>query len=272
MTLLVRINAKIILVAKKTSSTNTSPTNGPAGSIQQTSSGLPTGAKAGIGIGVALFSLFLLLCLYLIRRRREKATSRHAPYKEPKANTSELLGVQRYEAGGTPIIRPKEIVEVGEPEASELDGNPLSGPNEQERRLPNTRALLSSAGPVPTWHELSPTEDSTSPRSEVPSASHPTLPSQDSPRPEGPSTSQEQAATSPANPTTGVPIPTAEVPASQVQDTPNPHRTDTELTRLQKEMQELKERKMRLRELEALESRERELQRAIEERQRQSGG
>jgi hypothetical protein len=86
------------------------------------SSGLSTGAKAGIGVGAAFafFAALAFLVLFFMYRRKRKAGTNSTA--EPDARTHELRShelQERHQLGGNPIHEA-----AGHPKSRELDSSP----------------------------------------------------------------------------------------------------------------------------------------------------
>jgi hypothetical protein len=223
-----------------------------------------------------------IVVFIFIRRRRNGINQKHWSIKDPKPNTTELLGNQIVEADG----RELPIAEAMMRQAQSRDSNAAELPDTQVLDSRGNEVPLSegqsrglATGPVPSRYERG-TESAASPTSAGISASTPSqwrhagigqtlhatrtngssaFSSQDTAILGSSSSGVDKSST---NTTLG-----AGASSAQFSST---HGTDSELLRMQREMDQLRERKLRLKELETLESREKELQSAIEERQKLS--
>ncbi|KUJ17572.1 uncharacterized protein LY89DRAFT_57489 [Mollisia scopiformis] len=116
--------------SKTTSTANTSPTQTPSATSNPGSSGLSTGAKAGIGVGAALGGLaILLLIAFFILKRRKKAKARTEPYELMENNMSGRTQEDKKNYVGAQPVPPAEMpATVPQNWRPEMEGSPATRP------------------------------------------------------------------------------------------------------------------------------------------------
>jgi hypothetical protein len=117
--------------AQPSSSTNTQQAvSTSSAAVKQNTSGLSTGAKAGIGIGAAaIFIVFLIVAVFWIRRKRRAKDSPTMVEQEQwrrqelDGNLTEVVRKPEMRAGVTPIeMASNDFVAGGHPGPNEIEG------------------------------------------------------------------------------------------------------------------------------------------------------